>query len=60
MKLIDKGVRPAVVKASRSTDKAYLEARWIDRLIQLDQGESGKQKRETRRQVRARGQDSFR
>jgi hypothetical protein len=37
MKLIDEGVRPAVVKASRSTDKAYLEARGIDRLIQLDQ-----------------------
>ncbi|HTJ68943.1 MAG TPA: hypothetical protein VL551_15520 [Actinospica sp.] len=37
MKLIDKGLRPAVVKASRSTDKAYLEARGIDRLIQLDQ-----------------------
>lgn len=37
MKLIDQGVRPAVVKASRSGDKAYLEARGIDRLIQLDQ-----------------------
>jgi hypothetical protein len=37
MKLIDKGVRPAVVKASRSKDKAYLAARGIDRLIQLDQ-----------------------
>ena len=37
MRLIDKGVRPAVVKASRSGDKAYLEARGIDRLIQLDQ-----------------------
>jgi hypothetical protein len=37
MKLIDEGVRPAVVLASRSTDKAYLEARGIDRLIQLDQ-----------------------
>ena len=37
MKLIDKGVRPAVVKASRSTDKAYLAARGIDTLIQLDQ-----------------------
>jgi hypothetical protein len=37
MRLIDKGVRPAVVKASRSGDKAYLHARGIDRLIQLDQ-----------------------
>ena len=37
MKLIDEGVRPAVVKAGRSGDKAYLEARGIDRLIQLDQ-----------------------
>jgi hypothetical protein len=37
MKLIDEGVRPAVVKAARSTDKAYLEARGIDRLIQLDE-----------------------
>ena len=37
MKLIDQGVRPAVVKAGRSTDKAYLEARGIDKLIQLDQ-----------------------
>lgn len=37
MKLIDKGVRPAVVKESRSGDRAYLEARGIDRLIQLDQ-----------------------
>ena len=36
MKLIDKGVRPAVVKASRSTDKAYLAARGIDTLIELD------------------------
>jgi hypothetical protein len=36
MKLIDKGVRPAVVKASRSTDKNYLAARGIDTLIQLD------------------------
>jgi hypothetical protein len=37
MKLIDEKMRPAVVLASRSTDKAYLEARGIDRLIQLDQ-----------------------
>jgi hypothetical protein len=37
MRLIDKGVRPAVVKASRSTDKAYLDARGIDKLIQLDE-----------------------
>jgi hypothetical protein len=37
MKLIDQGVRPAVVKASRSADKAYLEARGINKLIQLDQ-----------------------
>jgi hypothetical protein len=37
MRLIDKGVRPAVVLAGRSTDKAYLDARGIDRLIQLDQ-----------------------
>jgi hypothetical protein len=36
MKLIDKGVRPAVVKASRSTDKNYLAARGIDTLIELD------------------------
>jgi hypothetical protein len=36
MHLIDTGVRPAVVKASRSTDKAYLESRGIDKLIQLD------------------------
>ena len=35
MHLIDKGVRPAVVKASRSTDRAYLESRGIDKLIQL-------------------------
>jgi hypothetical protein len=35
MRLIDKGVRPAVVKASRSTDAAYLESRGIDKLIQL-------------------------
>ncbi|HEY0804534.1 MAG TPA: twin-arginine translocation signal domain-containing protein [Pseudonocardiaceae bacterium] len=37
MRLIDRGIRPAVVKASRSTDKAYLESRGIDHLIQLDQ-----------------------
>jgi hypothetical protein len=37
MKLIDKGVRPAVVLASRTTDKSYLDARGIDRLIQLDE-----------------------
>ena len=37
MRLIDKGVRPAVVKASRATDKAYLEARGIDKLIKLDE-----------------------
>lgn len=37
MRLIDKGVRPAVVLASRSTDKAYLASRDIDRLIPLDQ-----------------------
>ncbi|HVV22730.1 MAG TPA: hypothetical protein VHF06_25060 [Pseudonocardiaceae bacterium] len=36
MRLIDKGVRPAVVKASRSTDRAYLHSRGIDTLIQLD------------------------
>ncbi|HTI25675.1 MAG TPA: hypothetical protein VL652_32095 [Kutzneria sp.] len=37
MRLIDKGVRPAVVKASRATDKAYLAARGIDKLIKLDE-----------------------
>jgi hypothetical protein len=37
MKLIDKDVRPAVVLASRTTDKSYLDARGIDRLIQLDE-----------------------
>ena len=37
MKLIDRGVRPAVVKAGRAGDRAYLHARGIDRLIQLDQ-----------------------
>jgi hypothetical protein len=36
MRLIDKGVRPAVVRASRSKDKAYLHSRGIDRLIELD------------------------
>jgi hypothetical protein len=37
MKLIDKGVRPAVVKAALTGDKSYLAARGIDTLIQLDQ-----------------------
>jgi len=36
MRLIDRGVRPAVVKASRSTDTAYLESRGIDKLVTLD------------------------
>jgi len=37
MKLIDQRVRPAVVLAGRSTEKACLEARGIERLIRLDQ-----------------------
>jgi hypothetical protein len=37
MRLIDRGIRPAVVQESRGNDKAYLASRGIDKLIPLDQ-----------------------
>jgi hypothetical protein len=37
MTLVDRGIRPAVVLQSRTSDREYLAARGIERLITLDQ-----------------------